>query len=324
MKKITSLILALAMCFALGVPAFATETGNLTTELVSVLPELQITLPDSAQIILNPYRMTTTQSGNGIDSGDRFQIMSPIFSVVSNTTSKVHVKATVTGSVAGNAQFATAAVAEGAAGHNVYVELWHAVHASNTASIPYPESASGAKNFAKISDSEQTLEWDLPAKAAGSNATSQRVDMQFSGTCSDSPTAEEGPWTENDSVSCAFVFEVNPVTDAPMITTTYQHAATEPNLTFNTTKPADFKSNTGVIKSAKIGSATLTLTTTSDTWNGTVVTITPTALSTNLNVSAISYKTATVELEYEDSKTANLKHTVTYTVKVLCFPAPTA
>jgi hypothetical protein len=323
MKKLASLILALAMCLALGAPAFASETGSLDTELVSVLPELQMTLPDSASIILNPYRMSTTQSGTGIESGDRFQIMNPVFSVVSNTTSKVHVSATVTASVGGNAQLVTTAVPEGTAGHNVHLTLTHQKHTDNNAVVPYPDAASNPTNVVTLSDTEQSLAWDLPPKDTGSNAKSQRIDMQLGGTCSDSPTSEEGPWTDSDTVSASFVFEVTPVTDSPMIKTTYQHVAaggTAPALTFDTAQPADSKNWS--IKEVKIGSATLTLVPENDTWTGKKVTITATALSTNLDVTSTGYKTATVTLKYENSKKAGEFKEIVYTVKVLCFPAP--
>jgi hypothetical protein len=325
MKKLTSLILALAMCFALGAPAFASETGSLDTELVSVLPELQMTLPDSASIILNPYRMTTTQSGTGIDSGDRFQIMNPVFSVVSNTTSKVHVSATVTASVGGNAQFVTTAVPEGTAGHNVHLTLTHQYHEDNNALVPYPDAASNPTNVVTLSDTEQALAWDLPAKGTGSNAKSQRIDMQLGGTCSDSPTSEEGPWTDSDTVSASFVFEVTPVTDFPMITASYQNASTPGPLEFKTTKPADSKSYK-VLK-YKVGSGSLTNGDSAEPqvttkWDGSKVTLDGTIVGTGLTVTATKYVNVEVQLQYENSKKAGELHNVTYTVKVLCFPAP--
>lgn len=339
-KKITSLALALAMCFALALPAFATsQTGNLTTELSSMLPELKMTLPEASTIILNPYRNTVAESvataSAGIDKGDKLQVMNAVFSVVSTTTNKVHVKATVTGSVGGNAEFASAAVAPGTAGHKVNLTLTYALASGTTATVPAPDKVTNPTNVKVISDSEQALEWDLPpATSSGATAT-QRLDMQFGGTCSDSPTEDEGPWTESDTVSCAFVFTVTPVTDFPMIQMAYQatnDAPTYVDLVINTTKPADYK-DTPAIETIEVGApgaATLTAVTDSNlndssnggsTWDGSKITLVSSVIGSQLGVTAIT-KVVKVTLTYNDK--AGVSQKATYTAKVNVLAAPAA
>jgi len=308
MKKLTSLILALAMCLALGIPAFAaetTQTGNLSTELTSLMPTLTMTLPETATIILNPYRMKVADSaaGTGIDKGDRFQVMNTVFSVESKSDSKVHVSATVTGAVSGNAAFATADVAPGATGHDVYLTLTHKLAdvASDKAAIPPVEKDAAGKvtNVLVISDAEQTLSWDMPAWAGGT-AKQQRIDMIFGGTCSDSPTAEEGPWTDSDTVSCSIVFEVTPITDIPMVAVTYQSdSTTNPALEIPTSKPSDYKATAAVTAISVNGTAIDLTNATGLSWNGEKVVI-PSSV-TNMGTEA-GVKKVIVTLTYDTGK----------------------
>lgn len=322
MKKLTSLILALAMCLALGIPAFAaetTQTGNLSTELTSLMPTLTMTLPETATIILNPYRMKVADSaaGTGIDKGDRFQVMNTVFSIESKSDSKVHVSATVTGSVSGNAAFATADVAPGAAGHDVYLTLTHAYNgASDKAIIPAVtlDSANKPTNVLVISDAEQTLSWDMPAWAGGT-AKQQRIDMMFGGTCSDSPTADEGPWTDSDTVSCSIVFEVTPVTDIPMVAVTYQsNSTTNPPLEIPTSKPSDYKATAAVTAVSVDGTDKDLTSATGLAWDGSKIVI-PDSVA-NLGTTA-GVKKVIVTLTYDTGK-----KTLQYEAKVTVL-APT-
>jgi len=350
MKKLTSLILALAMCFALGAPAFATtsQEGNLTTELSSMLPELKLTLPEAATIILNPYRNTVSDSvataSTGIDKGDKLQIMNPVFSVVSTTTNKVHVSADVVASVAGNAAFASAAVNPGSAGHDVYLTLTYgyqsAASATAAVDVPVPDNVTlkNATNVKVINDTEQTLDWDLPAAASSGAGSVQRLNMQFGGSCSDSPTADEGPWTDSDTVSCSFVFTATAVTDDPMVSMMYQATNTTPtyvNLVIDTNQP-DFK-DTPKIEKIETGNAGATLTdiTSSDnnlndsanggsSWDGKKITLVSGVIGSHLGVTASGNtpKIVKVSLSYKD-KSGNVQK-VAYTAKVNVLAAPAA
>ena len=184
MKKLVSLILALAMCFALGVPAFATQEGEMATEIKHQIPTLTITFPTTSDIVLNPYRMKyegTVTAGSGIEANDRFQIMNAKFSIESKTLSSVKVTATFTGEVGGEAEFSSTPVLPGDTGKKVNLKLTHTT--GITAAVPTADATNS--NVMTISDSEQTKEWTLPpAMKSGSNVTGQFINMQFSGTCS--------------------------------------------------------------------------------------------------------------------------------------------
>jgi hypothetical protein len=349
MKKLASLILALAMCLALGAPAFATsQTGSLTTELSSQLPELKVTLPTAATIILNPYRNTVQDTvaaaSAGIDKGDKLQIMSAVFSIVSTTSNKLHIEATATGSVGGNAEFSSNPVAVGAAGHKVNLTLTYAFETASNATaaptvFPAPNKVTNPTNVKTISDSEQTLKWDLPATTASTGAGSvQRLNLQFGGTCSDSPSQDEGPWTDSDTVSCAFVFTVTPVTDFPMVTAVFQ--ATDDTPTYssdfevNTTKPTDFKeipsSGVGIEKIEYKNAADTTFTELAkgsdnwggSTWDGTKITLKSTKLGDVLGATAAT-KVVKFTLSYTDKSDATVDDFI-YMVKVTVLDAPEA
>jgi len=344
MKKLTSLILALAMCFALGAPAFATsQEGSLTTELSSMLPELKMTLPEAATIILNPYRNKVADSvatnATGIDKGDQLQVMNGVFSIVSNTTNKVHVKATATGSVGGNAEFATATVTPGSAGHKVHLTLTYNIATGSSATVPVPDNVdlTKATNMKTINDSEQSLDWDLPAATvSGTTTTSQRLDMQFGGTCSDSPSEDEGPWTESDTVSCAFVFTVTPVTDDPMVTMMYQATDTTPtykDLVISTTKPADYKDTPKItkIEAGTAGASSLTPvndaninTASGCTWDGAKITLLASVIGSHLGTTATANVPKIVKVTMSYANKSGGTGTVVYTAKVNVLAAPAA
>lgn len=342
------------MCLALAAPAFATtsQSGNLSTELSSKLPELKLTLPDTATIILNPYRNQVDDSvataSVGIDKGDKLQVMNPVFAVVSTTTSKVNVSAVVTGKVGGNAEFSSATVPVGAAGHRVNLTLTYKVDAANSATAaltpPVPDNVDVTKatNVKTVSDSEQTLTWTLPAAASSGNGSAQRLNLQFGGTCSDSPTADDGPWKESDTVSASFVFSASVVTDDPMVTAMYQATAgatsndpaTHPNdFTVNTwnPKPSDFKE----IKSGEVGLKTIEYKGASDSsfqtlaaanwgtsnWDGSKITLDKAQLGTVLGATE-AIKIVKFTLQYTDK--AGVTQNPTYTVKVYVLDAAPA
>lgn len=344
-KKLTSFALALAMCLTLTLPAFASQTSTLSSTLESMLPELAMTMPDAPTIILNPYRMATNAeaAGTGLDSGDRFQIMNKVFSIVSATKAKVHVSATVKGTAKGPT-LVDAPVAPGDTNKNVYLTLTYAVSHSIDPAIPAPNNDSS--NVLVINDSEQSLNLpDLPAAAklnsSASTETPQRIDLQFGGSCSDSP---ESPWTNKDTVSCSFVFTVKPVADIPMIALTYQLAATPTALTVNIPKPADVNSTnpTYTISGVQVGdtssaaASAAALTTSTSAWannpttgaTDTIVTlvgseITATGGLAN-STTAPKNQYVLLTLTYKDNSTNSVTKTLQYELKVKVIPAPAA
>lgn len=350
MKKLASLILALAMCLALGAPAFAGETsmgGNLSTELTSQLPTLKLTLPETATIILNPYRNevpASAASATGIDKGDKLQVMNGVFSITSTTTSKVYVKAVVTASTGGNTEFSATAVPVKAAGHKLNLTLTHAQADGKNATVPVPDNVDMTKatNMKVISDSETTLEWIIPAAASSGDGATRRVDMQFGGTCSDSPTEEEGPWTESDTVSAAIVFTAAVVTDDPMVTMMYQatsNGATPPaityvNLEIPTVKPADFSADAKITK-IEVGNAGADLTdiTADDTnintdsgckWDGTKITLLQGIIGAKLGATASGSTPKVVKVTMTYKNKAGGTSDLTYTAKVHVLAAKVA
>jgi len=345
MKKLASLILVLAMCLALGAPAFAGETsmaGNLSTELTSQLPTLKLTLPETATIILNPYRNPvpdSAASATGIDKGDKLQVMNGVFSITSTTTSKVYVKAVVTATTSGNTEFSATAVPVLAAGHKLNLTLTHTLAEGKTATVPVPDNVDMTKatNMKVISDSETTLEWTIPAAASSGDGATRRVDMQFGGTCSDSPTEEEGPWTESDTVSAAIVFTAAVVTDDPMVTMMYQATNNTPtykDLEIPTVKPADYKETPTITKIEAGTAGALEDITASDTnlntsgsgcvWDGTKITLLASIIGAKLGVDASGStpKVVRVTMSYTNKSGGTSELTYTAKVHVLKAPAP--
>lgn len=111
MKKITSLILALAMVFAMGVTVFAEDPAPAdpnkfeTTAKVNI-PDIDVTVPTSAPLFINPLGFSVKVSDGTSATGDeeayqvtKNQIVSPVFQIKNASPMKLSVS--VIGSAVG-------------------------------------------------------------------------------------------------------------------------------------------------------------------------------------------------------------------------------
>lgn len=107
MKKITSMFLALVMALALAVPAFA-SSGKVDVAGSITLPTINVVLPTTASMILNPYGLEVKL--NPKDTTEEpvtDQIISPIMQVknLSDIGMKVDIKVNGTVGKGGTAEF---------------------------------------------------------------------------------------------------------------------------------------------------------------------------------------------------------------------------
>lgn len=217
MKKFLSLCLALAMCLALAIPVFATEE-NFDTENSNLLPTVDVVLPDSGIVILNPYGMTYTSTtavpgiGNGAaNATTNAQIISNIFSVTNKTQgAKLKLSVAFTGVTEGEAELeesATVTQATGFAatekGKKVILDLTCGL--TNTAAAAAPTSMPDAKTTTRVTTSEKKFS-DLILNDATAT-TFTYVSFQFSGKAVEAP---ETPWGESDLVGATLVFTFEP------------------------------------------------------------------------------------------------------------------
>jgi len=212
MKKLTALGLALVMCLALMIPAIATEE-TFETENSALVPTVEVELPSSGVVILNPYGMTYTGTAmDGIAANATTQILSNIFALTNKTKgAKLKVKTTVTAVAEGNAALdgTNATIASTDTANTVILSLTYSIKGTATAL----SSTATEKKTLQLTGSEQELK-DKDSKdivlAAATDSANTYLTFQFSGSANTHP---ETPWTEDDTVGATFVFTFEPTTD---------------------------------------------------------------------------------------------------------------
>jgi hypothetical protein len=232
MKKFVSLGLALMMCLALMIPAFASEQ-TFATENESLTPTIEVDMPSSAGVILNPYGMTYKGGILGGTNTSSSQIISNVFAITNKTQGcNLEVKATVTGVMTGNAQLVDDKDKnlENDSNNTIIGKKFKAVETANKVmmALSYNFTGTGKENkdaptsldltkltrtanYKKfITDAEQSLDTIVLPPSDGTKHT--YIVYQFSGIAVPKPTEA---WSEADTVGATFVYTFTATPDAP-------------------------------------------------------------------------------------------------------------
>jgi hypothetical protein len=212
MKKFVSLGFALVMCLALMIPAIATEE-TFETENSALVPTVEVELPSSGLVILNPYGMQYTGNAmDGIAANATSQILSNIFALTNKTKgAPLKVTTTVTAVAEGNASLdpTNTSIASTDKANSVILSLTYSIKGSATAL----STTATEKKTLQLTGSEQNLQ-DKDGKdivlAAATESANTYLTFQFSGSANTHP---ETPWTEDDTVGATFVFTFEPTTE---------------------------------------------------------------------------------------------------------------
>lgn len=107
MKKITSMFLALVMALALTIPAFA-SSGTVKVEGTIQLPTINVVLPTTASMVMNPYSMDVKLNPKDTTTVND-QIVSPVMKVTNLSNIDMQVGIQIAGTKGkGDAKFAAA------------------------------------------------------------------------------------------------------------------------------------------------------------------------------------------------------------------------
>lgn len=229
MKKVLSFVLALVLVLAVTVPAFATSstptqeitdpsklaTGvtNKVTGATSV-GTLKLTVPTANGVVLNPYGLSLKVNNIGaVDdtngTAKTTQIISPAQAIKSESTSKIKVSVVTTGTVGGNAKFATESLASDTdtKTNSVFLKFVAAdPGASDVATDALAPITKGSADEIVISAKASTKA-EIGTLAAGDSAAQYLV-YQLQGDAIKAPTT---PWTTRDTVSVTLAFTFDPV-----------------------------------------------------------------------------------------------------------------
>lgn len=216
MKKTLSLVLALIMVMALAVPAFAaggasTDPYSKTTEVAGTtkVPTVNVTIPTSAAITVNPYKMSVDVSADQ-DGSDmkNDQIISPVQYVKNESDVAIALDVSITGKVEGEAVFATAPVTDKILTKSAFV--YFEIKAATA------EDGTGDPTWATAYDSKATDQVLLAAKAVvkkdvaklgKGDETPTYAAFRLNGNVADKSTK---PWASTDKVSATIAFTIKP------------------------------------------------------------------------------------------------------------------
>lgn len=117
MKKVLSVVLALALVLTLAVPSFAaniTDSAKAAEGITQAItgttnvPTIAVTVPTTGTIVLNPYKLSYDDSADQDGSGSNTdQVISATQYIVNGSSVPVVVSASVKATPAGNAKLAT-------------------------------------------------------------------------------------------------------------------------------------------------------------------------------------------------------------------------
>ncbi len=241
MKKVLSVVLALAMILAVAAPAFATAPapitdpsklatgGTVKVDGETTVGTINVTLPGATKLVVNPYGLKYSGTVNGTDLTDKQdQIIFPGQFISSNSTSKLAVFANITGVAAGNAKFATEWIdntsdhvagtkypnnvclvfqtANATKGATPAEPTWTAVTA-----VPDEPKTDGTVNTELLVSSRGTTlkVGELAASDdVADEAETNHLAFRFTGVAEQRP---DTPWTNKDKVTASIVFTFTPM-----------------------------------------------------------------------------------------------------------------
>lgn len=211
MKKVLSLVLALAMVLALAVPAFAAAANTTDFTGTTEAPTISVTVPAAGTFIVNPYKMTV-QDAAGADTTD--QVVAATQYVTNTSDVPLTVDVTVTGTVEGTAAFATASTQGSRAPTTnsvfLYAEFGIATKNDGTADPTWADAYSTTATNQVLVGARAATKKAVAKLAATDGSTANYLAYKLAGDAASAPTVA---WTAADKakVSVAFTFTASAV-----------------------------------------------------------------------------------------------------------------
>lgn len=232
MKKMTSILLALVMIFALAIPAFADDPApdnekTMQVDGEAVAPTITVTMPTGVVLGLNPYKMkyngTTAFLKN--EKGKQDQIISPIAIIENKSDVKLSVNVAVTATATDGISFKQTADAAKTSAENVDKTVYLTVKIGEAADKTGTAFKGTAPTAAVLTDDGEAFYGndganDITADAAADGKmkaieieatdgkTANYIGFKFEGSAAEAPATA---WDSNDKIDVSLVFTFNPV-----------------------------------------------------------------------------------------------------------------
>jgi len=228
MKKMLSMIMAIAMVASLAATAFATDfsvsdiqptTSNMTDSTKTVnsvvkakvkAPTIKVTIPTQNNVYLNPYKMSVTIPGVTNPSTD--EIVALPGRITSESDVKLDFSVVVTGKAASGVTLEKASAVSKTT-NSVYMYVYFKNTDSATAAVAAPETPvfTATDNAAIDSVLVQTTASKSTKVLTLNAATSSAPTYGAYLICGDIAKAPTAPWTDKHTVDVTIAFSIAPV-----------------------------------------------------------------------------------------------------------------
>lgn len=212
-KRFVAGMLSSAFVLSLGMSAFAADdavldgttwTNDVTVTVTTEVPTIKVTLPTTADITINPYKMEVEVDGETYSES----IISPEYTITNESDCGVKITATASATAGGDAVIASSALKGTESTKSIFL---------------YIDSAYGDVAYADAYNSKSTNQLAITSKeasktimelAAGADAAQEGTYM----IKGDAASAPDEPWKATDTATVTLSFKVDPVAAAEATT----------------------------------------------------------------------------------------------------------
>lgn len=224
MKKVLSLVLALALVLAIAVPSFASTDNTLSAGGASAsnvttgtpeIPTINVTVPTTASFVINPYKMDVLPEGGTAGTDEVSDTVISTNQVITNTSNiGLNIGVTITGKGGSGVTFVDsitdATKTNSVALEFIYKVLGDAADADTVKTTGAAEDLSAETTKAKVTAKATPIENGI-ALAAPAAGKANGIAFVIAG---DVVTAPTKPWTASMTATVTTVFTITPVANS--------------------------------------------------------------------------------------------------------------
>lgn len=207
-KKMMSGALAAVMALSLSATAFATSnkvtdlTEGAQLDLTSVTKGavIEVLVPSSAMIALNPYQMNVKLEDGKLvdDTAAGAQVISPVYKIENRSSLQIDVDVAVTGTLNGEGmEFAAAKPATGDTKKSVFVQMQYGPGTTSATTV------TGTKKLTLAAEEVKGEKQTMAAYDKDSTTATSNYLFTFSGNLNAKSTTA---WTADDTIGATIAF----------------------------------------------------------------------------------------------------------------------
>ncbi len=292
-KKLISTAMAGVMALSLSVPAFA-SSGTVKVDGSIQLPTINVVLPTTASMVMNPYKMSVKLDPKDPASAVQDQIVSSTMEVKNLSNIDVQVGIKVTGTIKNTTDTAPAFKTSSAASSSTKEAYIYAVFEIGDTGLDVADTNGAGDNTVVLSTNETDVTNFAPGAASAANTLKASADLKAPATDGVlgfkffGDVAPVTTWTDKDTMAATIAFTFTPV--ANTVTPSAGDASVSVSIS-------------GTSATATFNAGTSSLTAASYSWS-----------SSDTSVATVAGTNATGTITQNGSATAGQTATITVTV----------